>query len=390
MKILYFSFVELDIPNACRTHTVGVLSGFSNNACKVDAIVPRPKKTRLKIPGVRFYYIWPWRFSALGKFYVKMLGGILFFMLCLFKQYDAIYVRELELNPFPRWCSKLFQIPLYIENNSILPESMEAPSVKENHILRVKRYQSADFACASGLIVPSYPRLLWIIDNYAIEPNKVHMILNGTDIFIEEKLSRSITLTKLNLPEEGFYLCFLGNIWKSYDLVTIIKSMKLCSDKIQHIYLIVIGGGPELENLKALAKLYRLNSNIIICGYIQPENLFEIMGAIDIGLINLTKKGLRDLGPVTTRFATYAAYQIPVIANNFYIEGYPEELTRGLLLVPPEEPQALAEMICWLYKHPEEMREKAKILHDFVLKNLTWNAVAKEILKTIVEDKNRK
>jgi len=380
MRILYFSFVEFDIPNACRTHTVGVLSGFSNNSSKVDAIVPRPKITRPKIHSVRFFYIWPWRFSDLGKFYVKVLGGILFFMLCLIKKYDAIYVRELELNPFPRWCSKLFQIPLYIENNSILLESMKAAGVKENRILRVKRYQSADFAHASGLIVPSYPRLRWIIDNYALEPNKVHMILNGTDIFNEEKLNRSVTLTKLNLPEEGFYLGFLGNIWKSYDLTTIIKSMKLCSDKIPHLYLIIIGGGPELEKLKTLAKLYRLSSKIIFCGYIQPENLFEIMGAIDIGLINLTKKGLMDLGPITTRFATYAAYQLPVIANSLYIEGYPAELTRGLFLVPPEDPQALADTILWLYDHSDEKKGKAKILHDFVMRKLTWDSVANKIL----------
>jgi len=55
MKILYFSFVELDIPNACQTHTLGVLRGFSNNSCKVDAVVPRPKKVRPKIPGARNY-----------------------------------------------------------------------------------------------------------------------------------------------------------------------------------------------------------------------------------------------------------------------------------------------------------------------------------------------
>ena len=99
MKILYFSFVELDIPNACQTHTLGVLAGFSQNSCSVDAIVPRPKKVSPTIAGVRFYYLWPWRFSAIGRLWIKILGGVYFFALCLLKKYDTIYVRELKVNP---------------------------------------------------------------------------------------------------------------------------------------------------------------------------------------------------------------------------------------------------------------------------------------------------
>ncbi len=66
MNILYFSFVELDIPNACQTHTLGVLNGFSHHGCTVDALIPRPIYVRPQIPNVRFFYLWPWQFSRMG------------------------------------------------------------------------------------------------------------------------------------------------------------------------------------------------------------------------------------------------------------------------------------------------------------------------------------
>ena len=50
MKILYFAYVELDIPNACQTHALGILSGCGRNGCQVDAIIPRPKKYCRKFP----------------------------------------------------------------------------------------------------------------------------------------------------------------------------------------------------------------------------------------------------------------------------------------------------------------------------------------------------
>lgn len=386
MKILYFSFVELDIPNACQTHTLGVLAGFSNNSCKVDAMVPRPKNVHPKISGVRFYYLWPWRFSVLGKLWIKILGGVLFFILCLLKKYDAIYIRELEVNPFPRWCSIIFQIPLYIEINSILLQNMQILGIDRTRILKAERHQAADFRQASGLIVPSFPRRLWIMDYYGLKPDKVHMILNGTDTPSSKKIERSKALRSLNLPENGFYLGFLGNVWEYYDLSNILKAMKLCQEKITNLHMILIGSGPETDNLRSMSQEMRLTSSLIFIGYVQPESLFHVMGTIDAGLMVLTKKGTQDLGPVTTRFATYAAFKMPVIANDTYIGDYPQELRDGLTLVPPEDPQALAEKISWLYNNPEERKEKAKILHDFVVKKLTWNAITEEILSIIKKD----
>jgi len=293
MKILYFSFVELDIPNACQTHTLGVLQGFSHNSCKVDAVVPRPKKVRPKIPGVRFYYLWPWRFSALGRLWIKILGGSYFFTLCLFKKYDAIYVRELEVNPFPRWCSKIFRIPFYIEINSILLRQMKMAGIDRNRMLRVERHQASDFKQATGLIVPSFPRYNWILEYYDLKPNKAHMILNGTNTPTAKKTDRSIALKKLSLPQNGFYLGFLGNVWGYYDLNTIFKAMELCLEGIPNLHMIMIGTGPDIDNLRNKSQEIKVSSRLIFLGYVQPELLFNVMGAVDVGLINLTKKGFR-------------------------------------------------------------------------------------------------
>jgi glycosyltransferase involved in cell wall biosynthesis len=126
-------------------------------------------------------------------------------------------------------------------------------------------------------------------------------------------------------------------------------------------------------------------------GYVQPDLLYQIMGAVDIGLMNLTKDGVREAGPVTTRFATYASFKIPVIANDTYMEYYADELEQGLAIVPPEDPQALEDIILWLYNHPDERRKKAEILHDFVINNLTWESVTEKILDIIRgERKSRK
>lgn len=387
MRILYLAFIELDIPNACQTHTLGILSGFCNNGCKVDAIIPRPKKIRPVIPGTHFFYLWPWQFSRLGKLWVKCLAGTYLFLLCLLKSYDAIYVRELELNPFPRWCARLFNIPYYLEINGLLLLNAEVNKKSGNYLRRIERHQKIDFECAAGLIVPSYPRSRWIINHYNINVDKVHTILNGVTVQQEKKLSRDISLKRLNLPKDGFYLGFLGTVWENYDLISTIRAMKLCETQLSNLHLIIIGDGPKMPSIKQMVKRKGLSSKVVDMGFIQPNDLYQVMGAIDLSLMNLTVKGLEDLGPITTRFATYAAFQIPVIANSLYLKNYPYQLTKGLFVVHHEDPQALANKIIWLYYHPEERRNHAKILHDFVRENLTWDFVSKEIQDIINNDR---
>jgi glycosyltransferase involved in cell wall biosynthesis len=384
MRILYFSFVELDLPNACQEHTLGILSGFGKNECKVDAVVPYPKNIIPNIMGVQFFYIRPWRFSNFGRLWVKLIGGLYFFILCLLKKYDAIYVREFEKNPFPRWCSKIFKIPYYIEINGIQLLNLNVSHKGINYLNRIERNQRLDYNWANGLIVTSFPRSQWVINHFNLRPNKVYTIINGTKIPQNKKLCRKVSLKSLNLPEEGFYLGFLGNIWKHYDIETIIKGISLCRRLISNLCLIVIGEGPQSEHLIKRAIAEGIISKIINLGFVQPRGLYRIMGAVDLGLMNLTAEGLRDLGPVTTRFATYASYKIPVIANKLYLENYPEEIVKGLFSIPHEDPQAFADMIYWLYRHPDERRYHADIIYNFVAKKLTWEVIAKRIFEIII------
>jgi glycosyltransferase involved in cell wall biosynthesis len=93
-------------------------------------------------------------------------------------------------------------------------------------------------------------------------------------------------------------------------------------------------------------------------------------------------------GPVTTKFSTYALHKIAVISAGISLEGYPDELAKGLYLIPPEDTQALLNIFTYLQNHPEDRARKAKILNDFASTKLTWESVAREILEVINDNRN--
>jgi len=309
------------------------------------------------------------------------------FFLCTKNKYDAIYVREMEKNPGPRWCSKIFHIPLYKEINDLIVPFLLDNESSSTEIRKVRNIQESDYKQAAGLIVPSVPMQDWIIDQYDLLPGKVHMIVNGTDLLKTNEHDKIHAREKIGLPPDCFCLGFIGTIYDRYDFDSMFNATLICQENIPQLYFTVIGDGPFLDELKTKVTELGLAKQTIFTGYIQPDKLGEVLPAADIGLSILNRKYSLRYGPITTKLSTYAAYHLSVVTTGFSLEGYPDQLGHGLNLVTPEDPNALADTIIWLHDNPEKRQHKAKILHDFVIQNLTWDSVTREILNIITRDK---
>ena len=376
MRILYFSFVELDIPIACRTHTLGVLKGFANQGCQVDALIPRPTKIFPQIPGVRFFYLWPWQFSPIGIVWVKLLCGLMMLWLCLKNRYDFIYVRELQLNPGPRLCSKAFKIPLYIEINDLLVPSLSNAGAHPGFVSLIARHQQMDCRQASGLIVPSVPMRQWLVDHYRLEPTKVHLVLNGADRPAEHPSTKREARGRLGIPQDCFCVGFVGNLYGRYDFDTLLDSLRACRTKIPPFYLLLIGDGSLKNDLQQKIIECGLEKKALFTGYIEHEMLGRYIPAMDVGMCLFDQVSLKLYGPVSTKPATYGIFKIPVIVSGTPLAGYPEALCQSLFWVPAEDSAALSDLFLGIYKNSEERKRKGKALHAFVCSEMTWDAVA--------------
>jgi glycosyltransferase involved in cell wall biosynthesis len=375
MNILFFAYVNLDLPNAPQTHTLGLLRGFGAGGARVDAVVPRPSCASAALPSVTFQYL---KAYPGGRRYIArdmFLSTLALWSLCRRKCYDAIYARQMDLFVGPLLCSKNFKIPLFLEIDDS-PVSGDYPPWLASLI----RYKiTADFHQASGLIVPSLPRCQILKEYFGIPAEKIHLILNGTDILPEAVADKDTAKSRLGLPAEAFCLGYVGSIFSRYDFATILRAMAPLMQKIPHLYLIMVGG-PDVAGVQAQAQALGLGERIKFLGFIPQDRFGHILPALDIGLMNLTPEGVRAHGPVHTKLASYAWFQVPVVTAGFTLDGYPEELKQGLFLVPPGDSQGLADLIWWLFKHPRARQTAAAVLHEFTLRKLTWNSIAQDIL----------
>jgi glycosyltransferase involved in cell wall biosynthesis len=375
MNLLFFAYVNLDLPNAPQTHTLGLLQGFGTGGGRVDAVVPRPCRDLPGLPGVTFKFLGAYpggrRYVARDAF----LSTLKLISLCRRQRYDAIYARQMDLFVGPLLCSKIFGIPLFLEIDDS-PVAGDYP-VWLNNLIR--RKITADLKQAAGLIVPSLPRCQVLKDYFGIPAEKVHLVLNGTDPLPEATADSRTLKSRLGLPPESFCLGYVGSIFSRYDFAAMLQAMALLVDSIPHLYFLLVGG-PDVAPVQAQAQALGLGERVKFVGFIPQERFGDVLPALDVGLMNLTPEGVRLHGPVHTKLASYAWYRLPVISAGFTLAGYPEELQKALFLAPPGDSRALADLIWWLFQNPQARQRAAHSLHEFAVRKLTWNSIAQEIL----------
>lgn len=383
MKILYFSFVELDIPNACQTHTIGILNGFSNNGCMVDAILPKPKYLRPKMDNIRFFYIWPWRFSLTGKSWLKCILFVRMIQLCTINSYDVIYIREMENNPAPRWCSWLFGIPLFVEVNDLLPEYYKNNGASRFYVHLLSVNQRKDFSHAAGIFVNSVSMGNWIKKEYPYTADKVTLQINGASEFRNLVSPRAVALKNIGLPPDSFTLGFIGTIYERFDFNTVLKAIHYLEKNIPNLHFVLIGDGPRVDIIKNKVAHYNLERRVHFTGYIEEEKLGNYVAAFDIALIPLSKKSTDLYGSLPTKFATYSMLGVPVVTTKSKISQYPKDIRENIFLYIPENRYSLSETILFLHKNKKLRRKSADKLKKYVSTHLTWNKVSQNVIENM-------
>jgi glycosyltransferase involved in cell wall biosynthesis len=206
-------------------------------------------------------------------------------------------------------------------------------------------------------------------------------LINGAEFPEGPCLSKEEARRRLGMPLNSFCLGFLGNIYDRYDFNTLLEACRLCITRVPDLYLLFVGDGPLKDSLARRVFEQGFGKKTLFTGYVKPEALGCCLPAMDLGLSLGDHYFNRMYGSITTKCATYGIYSIPVIATATLLEDYPKALQKSLFVIPPEDPPVLAGLIERLHEKREEIRENAKIFHSFVMKEMTWDAVAAKILR---------
>ncbi|MFI3308057.1 MAG: glycosyltransferase, partial [Mycoplasmatota bacterium] len=139
---------------------------------------------------------------------------------------------------------------------------------------------------ASQLIVPTKKTRDLFVEKYKIQ-NNVFIVPTGIEVekFHQERYKKQDIIKlkeKMSIKEDDFVILFVGRIAKEKNIDFLINCQKDLIKNNKNIKLVLVGDGPQLEDIKKYINKNNLEDNIIILGKLPWEEVCKIYCVADV------------------------------------------------------------------------------------------------------------
>ncbi|MFA6570504.1 MAG: glycosyltransferase family 4 protein [Bacteroidota bacterium] len=174
------------------------------------------------------------------------------------------------------------------------------------------------------------------------------------------------------------YVLFVGQLDKTHihkGINYLLDAILLIKKKIKDIKLIVVGKGDNIKNYKKYVQKISLEKNVIFTGFVSSNKLPEYYTGSNVTVLP-TNNSSEGFGMVLLEANACGK---PIVGTN--VGGIPCVIDNYIngLLVPPKNPQALADAITKILTNPSLAKKMGEKGYKKVIKNFTWE---KQINKT--------
>jgi glycosyltransferase involved in cell wall biosynthesis len=168
-------------------------------------------------------------------------------------------------------------------------------------------------------------------------------------------------------------LLFVGRLVKKKGLNVLIKAMPIVLDKYPDVHLTVVGSGTLMYNLLKQCKTLGISNKINFIGSKPQSILPDLYQKASLAIF--PSRGQEGLGLVVLEAIGCGC---PVIASDLpAIRGIVVHEKTGLV-VPPGNPEALADTILFALQHSEKMEKMADQALKSVVQRFDWDVVTEK------------
>ena len=171
---------------------------------------------------------------------------------------------------------------------------------------------------------------------------------------------------------------YSGGIDFYYCIREMVEAIELVQQKFDAL-LVLAGRFPD-ESYKRKIKNLPGWKNVEYKGYLSREKLGKLFSTVKAGLVLMYPEPRIQVSYPTKLFE-YMSASIPVVVSDFPLW---REIVEGAgcgLMVNPLDPQAIADSIVYLLKHPEEAEEMGRKGRKAVEEHYNWSTEEKKLLR---------
>jgi len=229
------------------------------------------------------------------------------------------------------------------------------------------------FKLCDHFIVHTVSNAEQLNDHYKIPHNKITKIPHGTLDFHKKKNVNSAHIrNKMGFKKDHKIILFFGSIRPYKGLDTLLTAFAEIVRKIPEARLLIAGKLWQKSNpYTSLALSLEINDYIrTFFDYIPSGDVWKFFTAAD--LVVLPYHRFDSQSGVGT---TAIAFRKPIIVTR--VGGLPDLVSDNRYILPPGNPEVLADTSGDLFHHPERLEARALSSHT-IAKTLSWSTIAKK------------
>jgi D-inositol-3-phosphate glycosyltransferase len=220
-----------------------------------------------------------------------------------------------------------------------------------------------------------------LVDEYGADAGKATIIPSGVNVARFAEVSHAEARRRIGLPQDGLVVAYVGRMLPRKDVRNIVRAMALLRERWPEIptpTLLLVGGEtaepdpvatPEIGELTRLGEDLGVRDSMRFVGKQQPNTLHNFYSAADV-IVTTPWYEPYGLTPLEAM-----ACGRPVIGSA--VGGISFTIKDGVTgyLVPPRDPDALAERLASMLKRPEVRRRMGKAACLRIAREFTWPTV---------------
>lgn len=321
-----------------------------------------------------------------------------------------IYARQHWVGVLPPFIAQRLGIPYVAEFNGLRHRGILArdPRSLKGYLIRwLERWCAKQ---ATAIVVPSkslaeriahllrVPVTIYDLTSSTHAASKlrhpaIFVVPNGIDPDIFRPIPQEEARRQLGLPPDGLYVAYAGSlhVWQGVDVLThaFVRLMK----RFPNCRLLVIGGQdePNKDTYRQLARELGITDYAHFVPFVPYERSALYIAAADVCVAPYLPTYLEFGGGSPLKLYAYLSCGRPIVLSDLgeFVDADLVQSSGVGLLVPPGDPEALAEAIGQLLADPTLRAEMGRRGREVILSGYTWDHNAERI-EAVLESVMRK
>ena len=288
--------------------------------------------------------------------------------------YQLIHVHSVpDFEVFATIVPRLLGARVILDIHDIVPEFYSSKfNVGERSLVfrLLVMIERLSIAYSSHVIIANH---IWYdkLVQRSVRPNKCTAIINYPD--------PTIFSPRPHPPRTGneFVMCYPGTLSWHQGLDLAIEAVGVLRERAPQIRLLLIGDGPERENLKRLIRHRGLSDRITVTGLIPLEQVAVTMAGVDLGVVPKRSDSFGNEA-FSTKIMEFMAMGVPVLAARTRVDEYyfNDQLIQ---FFESGNVQDLAAKMLELVENPERREQLRSSCNEFISHN-NWGVRQQEYL----------